>query len=398
MTSHLLFVDEDKEFLQGIRDTVKGDYAVETANSIHLAQQLLQLDEFDVVICNVRLLESNGIPLFAWIRERRPNVIRIALCESSSVDGVVAALRESAFDYLCKPLEPNSFAYCIQRAMTVRRLTVSEKASWQSLEKLNRQFGDRVRRATRELLIANEHLSEANRAKDQFLAAMSHELRTPMTAITGAVKILQSRNTSVEKTQSILDILDRNANTLKRLLDDLLDSSRISSGKLSLELCPTNVNEAVEAALETMRTKAVEAKVELRCFLPKTPLTVIGNPLRLQQIAWNLIDNSIKFTPPGGYVAVSVARRNNCIELMVSDSGSGLSRQDLERIFEPFAQANASDSLKKGGLGLGLALVRSLTQLHNGKVRAESEGHGHGARFIVSLPVAERAFPVNQVA
>src|SRR5262249_34946204 len=140
------------------------------------------------------------------------------------------------------------------------------------------------------------------------------------------------------KAQSVLDILDRNVGTLKRLLDDLLDSSRIASGKFSLELTPTNLVDSVNAAIDTMRQKSAEAGLELQALLPSIPVTVYGNSLRLQQIAWNLIDNAIKFSPAGGKVLVSLALRDDQVELIVSDSGVGVRDEEKERIFEPFEQ------------------------------------------------------------
>jgi signal transduction histidine kinase len=145
-----------------------------------------------------------------------------------------------------------------------------------------------------------------------------------------------------------------------------------------------------------MRAKALEARIDLQTSLPPDELIVYGNALRLQQIAWNLIDNAIKFTQPGGEVVVSVSQVDLDVELLVRDSGMGLSDEDLNRIFEPFAQVHESDAQKKGGLGLGLALVRNLTYMHGGNVRAESEGIGSGARFVVTLPLAtKKAFPVR---
>jgi signal transduction histidine kinase len=288
----------------------------------------------------------------------------MVLVVEDTMPGVLEGLSESTFDYLTKPLDTTEFAYRIKRALEYRRMAISA---------------------------AESH------AKDRFLAAVSHELRTPLTAITGAVRLLQSPATPQERTKSVLDLLARNTGTLRRLLDDLLDSSRIASGKLTVDLTPTNLNECVAAAVETMRSKANEAGVELHAIYSPSATTVYGNGLRLQQITWNLIDNAIKFTPAGGQIAVSVSRGKENVELVVCDTGVGLSDEDLKRIFEPFEQAHESDQ-RKGGLGLGLALVSSLTEMHNGSVRAESDGIGRGARFIVTLPLVSKACTVHTVA
>jgi signal transduction histidine kinase len=397
LTSRLLVVDTDGEFLQDLRESLTRDFSIETAESSDQATERLQAEVFDIVLANTKVIRADGYNLFEWVRLHHPLTIPVILTPLTSGEAALAALRESAFDYLTKPIDPSQFALCIQRAMEYRRSVLSERSLYQDVERQNKQFGDRVRTATRELISSNEHLSAANRAKDEFLAAMSHELRTPLTAITGAVRILQSPRLDDEKGRSILDVLDRNVGTLKRLLDDLLDCSRIAAGKLGLDLSPTSLNECVAAAVETMRSKAAEAKVELHALFPIRPVIVQGSPIRLQQIAWNLIDNAIKFTGPGGHVAVSVSEAGEWVDLIVCDSGTGLSEEHLKRIFEPFAQVRESDAQKKGGLGLGLALVRNLTEMHDGSVRVESDGIGKGSRFIVRLPAAKVA-PLHTAA
>jgi signal transduction histidine kinase len=398
LNPRLLFVEEDREFLQQLRQVLPQTLHIETVSSVEEALKKLQL--CDVGLVGVDLNASNGAEakLLDWVRENRPATISLLITTSPAAEAALRAEKLSAFDYLLKPIDPAQLSYCMKRALSYHKLLVAERESRFSLERLNKQVGDRIRRATGELINSNERLSAANRAKDQFLAAMSHELRTPLTAITGAVRILQSRKIAEAKAHSILEVLDRNVGTLKRLLDDLLDCSRIASGKLTLELVPTNLVESIAAAVETMRHKAAEANVRLEVSLPSDPVPVDGNALRLQQIAWNLIDNAIKFTPGGGTVRVALVCVSDNAELVVSDSGLGIPDEERERIFEPFAQAHGSEALRKGGLGLGLALVRNITQLHNGDVRVESDGLGQGARFIVTLPLCGKASPFQQAA
>jgi signal transduction histidine kinase len=393
-----LFVDDDREFLQNSRQLLPQAVSVETVSSVDEALEKLQVRDFGVIGIDLNASKIAKTNLPDWLRDNRPATVSLLITGLTAAQSALEAEQLSAFDYVLKPLQPEQFGYSVNRALNYHKLLVAERDSRLSLERLQKQVGDRIRRATGELLNSNERLSAANRAKDQFLAAMSHELRTPLTAITGAVRILQSRKIAETKAQSILEILDRNVGTLKRLLDDLLDCSRIASGKLSLELVPTDLVESIAAAVETMRHKAADAKVTLDVSVPANPLTVDGNPLRLQQVVWNLIDNAIKFTPAGGHIHVSLASVDDDVELIVSDSGIGLSDEDKERIFEPFAQAHGSEALKKGGLGLGLALVRTLTELHSGRVHVESAGPGHGARFIVKLPQSGKASPVQQQA
>jgi signal transduction histidine kinase len=397
LTSRVLFVDEDREFLQQLRKAFPRGFNLETLNSVQEAGEKLRSEDFDVVAIELNILKSADTNLLDWVRKNRPLTVRIILTTSSDVAAKTAEQAE-AFDYLIKPVGTEQLAYSIKRAIDHRRLLLAERAARTSLEKLNKQVGDRIRRATGVLVNSNQRLSASNRAKDQFLAAMSHELRTPLTAITGAVRILQTPQIPEAKAHSILNILDRNVVTLKRLLDDLLDCSRIASGKLILDLAPINWVDSINAAIETMRPKAADAGVELKVLLPSEPVTVNGSPLRLQQIAWNLIDNAIKFTAPGGSVFVSLSYIGEDVEMTVGDSGVGVPDEDKDRIFEPFMQVQGSENQKKGGLGIGLALVRNLTQLHNGRIRVESEGRGHGSRFIVTLPLSEKAFPFQQTA
>lgn len=398
LTSRLLLVDEDREFLQELRDALSGGFHIETVYSAKQALEKLEMVNFDLVGIEMDALETADNSLFQWIRKNQPLTICIIFTTLPAVAAAAVAEQVSAFDYLIKPIEPAHLAYSLNRALNYRRLLLAEREVRLNLEKLNTLVGERIRRATSELLESNERLNAASRAKDQFLAAMSHELRTPLTAITGAVRILQSPTVAQPKAQTILELLDRNVCTLKHLLDDLLDCSRISAGKLNLDIAPVNLLESVNAAVETMRAKATEAKVNLQIALPCEAVTVDGNTLRLQQIVWNLIDNAIKFTPAHGTVVVSVATTGDNVEVMVRDSGIGVTDEDKERIFEPFAQAHGSETQKKGGLGLGLALVRDLTELHSGRVRVESEGRGRGARFVVTLPLSGKGQPAQHVA
>jgi signal transduction histidine kinase len=356
------------------------------------------MGEFDLIGIDLDALKTTDGNLFQWIRKNQPLTVCVIFTTLSAVAAAAAAEQVSAFDYFIKPIESTHLNYCVNRALNHRRLLLAERDVRFSLEKVNKHVGERIRRATSELLDSNERLNAANRAKDHFLAAMSHELRTPLTAITGAVRILQSPTVGEGKAQNILEILDRNVRTLKRLLDDLLDCSRISAGKLNLEIVPVNLVESVSAAVETMRQKAAEAHIKLQVSVPADPVTVDGNSLRLQQIVWNLIDNAIKFTPPHGGIFVALAANGESVDLTVSDSGIGLTEEDKERIFEPFAQAHGAEAQRKGGLGLGLALVRDLTQLHNGQVRVESDGPGHGSRFVVTLPLSGKGQPVQCAA
>ena len=225
---------------------------------------------------------------------------------------------------------------------------------------------------------------EANRLKDEFLGIVSHELRTPLTAIFAWVRLLRSRRLDEDKATRALAIIERNARAQSQVLDDLLDVSRIIFGKLRLDRRPVELGPVVEAAVEALRPLARERGVQLH--LARGSASVLGDAQRLQQIARNLLDNAVKFTPSGGRVDVSIEEADGTATVRVRDSGVGIGATFLPHVFERFRQADSSTTRPHGGLGLGLAIVHHLVELHGGTVHAESDGEGHGATFTVAFP------------
>jgi PAS domain S-box-containing protein len=224
----------------------------------------------------------------------------------------------------------------------------------------------------------------ANRAKDEFLATVSHELRTPLNAILGWTVTLRERKPP-EDIDRALAIVERNARRQARLIEDVLDVSRIITGKLALTLAPTNLADVVQGALEAVAPAAAAKGVSLE--LEGDPaMTLVADPDRLQQIVWNLVANAIKFTPKGGRVALDVHREGSDVCISVTDTGDGIASDALPFIFEPFRQADSSSTRRYGGLGLGLAIVKQLVAAHGGTARATSEGTGKGSRFVVTFP------------
>ena len=244
-------------------------------------------------------------------------------------------------------------------------------------------------------------LAEAERigrAKDEFLATMSHELRTPLNAMLGWAKMLLKNHTDEKKLAHGLTVIERNAETQARLISDLLDVSRIISGKLRLTVQRVSVAAVISAAVEVVRQAADAKGVTLAVSLDPEVGAMLGDPDRLQQIVWNLLSNAVKFTPQGGSVAVTATRQASTISLQVEDTGIGLSRENLPLIFERFQQVDSSTTRAQGGLGLGLAIVRTLVEAHGGRVEAQSPGLGQGATFTVTLPlraVIPAAAPAN---
>lgn len=255
---------------------------------------------------------------------------------------------------------------------------------------------DAEKRAQEEAVEARRQAEEANRAKDLFLATLSHELRTPLTAVLGWARMLRTMEMDEETVNHGLQIIERNAESQNQLIRDLLDVSRIVTGKLILETKPVELTPIIAAAVDSMQ-QAIEARaIELAVEFDTETDLVRGDPDRLQQVVWNLLSNAIKFTPKGGNIRVRLARSGSDVQIKVTDSGQGISPEFLPHVFERFRQEDGSTTREQGGLGLGLAVVRHLVEQHGGTVSAESQGEGRGATFIVSLPITavnERAEP-----
>ena len=229
---------------------------------------------------------------------------------------------------------------------------------------------------------------EANRLKDEFLATVSHELRTPLTAILGWASMLRKTEFDRQTAQNALETIERSARAQSQIIDDLLDVSRIVTGKLRLDVRQVEPSSFIDAAVESVRPAAEAKGVRLSKALDTGPTTLSGDPARLQQVVWNLLTNAVKFTPRGGRVEIRLAREGSNVEISVSDSGAGIKPEFLPYVFDRFRQADSSTTRRHGGLGLGLAIVRHLVELHGGTVRAESAGEGEGSTFTVTLPVA----------
>jgi PAS domain S-box-containing protein len=246
--------------------------------------------------------------------------------------------------------------------------------------------------ADRERLLESERAarSEAERAsyvKDEFLATLSHELRTPLNAVLGWATALRAGHFPTEELEQGLETIERNARVQAQIIEDLLDMSRIISGKVRLDVQRVDLPAVVAAAIDTVRASASAKGVRLQTIIDPLNAPVTGDPNRLQQVFWNLLSNAIKFTPKGGRVQVLLERVDSHVEVSIIDTGEGISPEFLPYVFDRFKQADASTTRRHGGLGLGLAIVKQLVELHGGSVRVKSSGTGKGASFIVSLPM-----------
>jgi signal transduction histidine kinase len=231
----------------------------------------------------------------------------------------------------------------------------------------------------------------ANKLKDDFLATLSHELRNPLHAVVGWLQILRLRGTEEPLRERAIDTIERNARALQRMIEDLLDASRASRGKLELTLAPIPLGTLISSVLETVRPTAVARQIEMAEHLAAADAVVSADYDRLAQVVINLVSNAIKFTPEGGRVDVLLERDSDAVVITVRDTGRGISRDALGHIFEPFRQTGPRMAGAEGGLGLGLSIAKQIVELHGGTIRADSEGLGKGATFVVRLPPAQVA-------
>jgi signal transduction histidine kinase/ActR/RegA family two-component response regulator len=236
---------------------------------------------------------------------------------------------------------------------------------------------------------AREAAEESNRLKDEFLATVSHELRTPLTAILGWSRLLDSESLDESISRQAVETIWRNAKAQSQIIDDILDVSRIITGNLYLDLQPLELAAVVENAINVVRPTADAKSIRIETELNNAPAVVSGDSNRLQQVIWNLLSNAVKFTNNRGRVTISMYQDGSSVEVRVTDSGQGISREFLPYVFDRFRQADSSTTRQHGGLGLGLAIARHLIEIHGGSIRAESGGKGRGSSFTIRLPLLD---------
>jgi PAS domain S-box-containing protein len=243
--------------------------------------------------------------------------------------------------------------------------------------------------------LARKALEDANRRKDQFLATLSHELRTPMTAVLGWARMLKL-GLSEDETREAIEAIEKSAEIQAQLIDDVLDVSRIVAGKMTFQPTPVDLSPVLHAAMTTVHPAAAAKGIEILASVPPLLPHILGDEGRLQQVIWNLLSNGVKFTPRGGTITIRVAVVGSNLRLTVQDTGKGIERAYLPHVFEPFSQEDGTMTRSHEGIGLGLSIVRSLVELHGGRIRVASEGVGRGAKFTIDFPVIESAPTVDR--
>jgi signal transduction histidine kinase len=338
----------------------------------------LAAGEFDVVIVDYQLRWSTGRDVLEIVKSADPYRPVVMYTATATQEIAVEAMKAGLDDYVVKAPQH------IVRLSAAVRAAVARAAGRRTAD------GERAAMLERERALRAEAES-ANRTKDEFLATVSHELRTPLTSVLGWARMLLSDQLNGPTRRKAVEAIVRNAEAQVRLVSDLLDMSNIERGKLRLDVRRIDVNDTVREAIETVRTAADARRVRLEVSFPSGPSLVSGDAVRLQQIVWNLLSNAVKFTDGGGSVRVTVERNTEAVILRVTDTGRGIEPAFLARLFERFTQADGSITRRHGGVGLGLAIVRHLVELHGGTVTADSDGVGRGATFVVQLPRVSRS-------
>ncbi len=383
-----------------------GANLIKASSGREALEQLLK-QEITLVLMDVSMPDLDGFELAEIIREhprfRKTAIIFVSAVHLTDMDRL-KGYASGAVDYVAVPVQAELLRAKVSVFTELRRKTVEA-------ERLARELERRVSERTAELEASTERLREladelraADRRKDEFLALLAHELRNPLAPVLNAVAIMRARALADTELVWCRDIIERQAFQLTRLVDDLLDVSRISRGKVRLRFEPVELSAVLRGAVETSQPIVDAQRHELRISQPMQPVVVNGDSARLVQVVANLINNAAKFQEAGGKIDVTVAAENGAARITVSDRGFGIDEALLPRVFEPFTQGNPALDRTQGGLGIGLYLVRSIIDLHGGSVVAVSEGPGRGATFAVDLPLmqqqsrAESEVPVTRAA
>jgi signal transduction histidine kinase len=371
-TATILVVDEKESGRFVKMQTLRraGYNVIEASTGTH-ALALAASERIDVIVLDVNLPDISGLEVSRRLRAQNPTLPGIQILQVSNTAitpaDQVRGLQQGADVYLTEPIEPTVLVATVQALLRVRR---AEAALARALA------GEREARQSAE---------QASRLKDEFIATLSHELRTPLNALMGWIWQLRHTSLGSEARERALDSLERNTRMQAQLINDLIDVSRASKGKLQLEMRLVDLQMVVTAAREFVREAVERKELDLREHL--TPVAVAGDLARLQQIVTNLLTNAVQFTPRKGRITVSLSPRGDEAVLTVEDTGAGIEPAFLPYVFDQFRQGEGGLARTHGGLGLGLTVVKQLVDLHGGTVTVDSRGTGQGATFTVCLPV-----------
>ena len=398
---NILLVDDNLANLLSLETMLQApDRNMIRASSGNDALKFLLNEDAAVILMDVRMPIINGLETAALIRgrERTRNVPIIFLTAYDSAGNARATQGYAlgAVDYIIKPIDPEALKSKVAVFVELYRKAEQIKRLYDDLQRhaaaLEQEIADRKRaeKERAESLLraqaAQAKAEEANRLKDEFLATVSHELRAPLTAMLGWVSLIRGERLDKECQERALETVERNVRTQKKLVDDLLDVSSIVTGNFSLDIQPADFFSVVESAVESVRPEAEAKGVRLQKDLDPSAHMFLLDPNRFQQVIWNLVQNAVKFTTAGGSVEVRLRYLNGQAEIEVIDTGIGIAPEFLPFVFDRFRQANGSITRQHGGLGLGLAVVRSVVEMHGGTIGVESAGEGQGSTFKITLP------------
>jgi signal transduction histidine kinase len=413
----ILLVDDHEENLVALEAILEcPDYRLVRASSGRDALRQVLARDFALILLDVAMPDLDGYETATLIRGRersRETPIIFLTANYRSDEHVFLGYSVGAVDYIFKPFNPENLRSKVGVFVELYLKREALKRQTQALLLAQEELEDRVRARTRELAIANESLraeveerrrieaerqqllereqaaraeAEAvNRMKDEFLATLSHELRTPLNAILGWSQLLSTGSADAALSRRALSVIHNNAMAQSQLIEDILDVSRIIGGKLRLNIGPVKLHDVIEAVLDSV-TPAAEAKAIAIARDMEAVDPICGDADRLQQVVWNLLSNAVKFTPREGRVTVRLRKTGDDVVIAVEDTGIGIKPDFLPFVFDRFSQADATATRYHGGLGLGMAIVRYLVELHGGTVQAQSAGENQGATFTVHLP------------